>query len=250
MNKVMKIAIITPYCKESVDQIKECHLSVISQKVDADITHFLIADGFPLDEINSWDAKHIILSDCHNDFGNTPRGIGGLLADTEGYDFISYLDADNWFHENHLNSMLEEWVKNKNPIICCFRSFHKVNGEELLINESDENALMHVDTSCFLINRISFDILDIWLKTPKKLCGICDRVFYAAIKWKEYKISFTKKRSVAYRTRYKIHYKNQDTSNLDLKSTDEIRKSFEYLITSEGISDCINSIKFWPKTYL
>jgi len=146
--------------------------------------------------------------------------------------------------------MLEKWGEDKSPITSCFRSFYKTDGQKLLVSEKDENEFRHVDTSCYLINRVSFDILDIWLKTPKKLSAIGDRIFFAAIKWKGYKMSFTKKRTVAYRSRLNVHYKNEDLKNLDLKSPDEMKKSFAYLLTKEGRFDCINSIKFWPKIYL
>jgi hypothetical protein len=74
----MKIAIITPYFKESLDILEQCYNSVLSQEVNTD--HYFIADGFPRNEINSWKVKHIILEKSHNDNGNTPRGIGSKTA--------------------------------------------------------------------------------------------------------------------------------------------------------------------------
>ncbi len=59
---------------------------------------FFVSDGFPNLELMKWNIKHISLPQSHTDYGNTPRGIGSLVADIEGYDFIAYLDADNWFH--------------------------------------------------------------------------------------------------------------------------------------------------------
>ena len=103
----MKIAVITPYYKEPIAYLRKCYESVLSQGTKAD--HFFIADGFPNPELMSWDIKHISLSESHQDNGNTPRGIGAILATAEGYDFIAFLDADNWFHPNHINSMIELW---------------------------------------------------------------------------------------------------------------------------------------------
>ena len=100
----MKIAVITPYYKESTEVLHQCHQSVLTQNVSAD--HFFVSDGFPNVELMKWNIKHISLPQSHTDFGNTPRGIGSLVANIEGYDFIAYLDADNWFHSNHLSSLL------------------------------------------------------------------------------------------------------------------------------------------------
>jgi glycosyltransferase involved in cell wall biosynthesis len=98
----MKIAVITPYYKESIEFLRQCHKSVINQDISTDhcLTHFFIADGFPNEEVMKWNIKHITLPQAHSDNGNTPRGIGSILADVEGYDFIAYLDADNWFYPN------------------------------------------------------------------------------------------------------------------------------------------------------
>jgi len=74
----MKIAIITPYFKESLDILKQCYNSFVAQQVNAD--HYSVADGFPRNEINSWEVKHIILEKSHDDNGNTPRGIGSKIA--------------------------------------------------------------------------------------------------------------------------------------------------------------------------
>lgn len=95
-----RIAVITPYYKEPTAMLHQAHLSVAAQDIAAD--HFLVADGFPNPEIANWNARHVPLPQAHADNGNTPRSVGSLLADAEGYDFIAYLDADNWFQPDHL----------------------------------------------------------------------------------------------------------------------------------------------------
>jgi glycosyltransferase involved in cell wall biosynthesis len=169
-----KIAVITPYYKEPLEVLKKCHESVMSQSISA--THFFIADGFPREELTQWNIKHISLAQGHDDNGDTPRGIGGLLADVEGYDFVAYLDADNWFHENHLQSMLDKWIETKSDVICSFRTYHQINGEEILVEEPDENSFYHVDTSCFFIHKNAFDIIrhnhkGFFVQAILKACG-------------------------------------------------------------------------------
>ncbi|MDP9057509.1 MAG: glycosyltransferase [Pseudomonadota bacterium] len=197
------IAVVTPYYRESVEILRQCHRSVVDQKAD----HFMIADGFPVDEIDSWDVQHIKLPRAHSDNGNTPRGLGSLLAKSQGYDFIAWLDADNWYHPGHLQSLLALHEQTGSTICSSFRSFHDLAGQPLDVTEADEDALQHIDTSCYLIHRSSFDVVGIWLDMPRELAPICDRVFLAQILRQGRSVQSTGLRSVAFRTQYACHYR-------------------------------------------
>ena len=95
-----RYAIITPYYKEDRGVLERCIQSVKGQSVPAD--HFLISDGFPQDWLENAGVRHLRLGKAHSDAGNTPRGLGALLAASEGYDGIGLLDADNWYDKNHV----------------------------------------------------------------------------------------------------------------------------------------------------
>jgi cellulose synthase/poly-beta-1,6-N-acetylglucosamine synthase-like glycosyltransferase len=101
-----RIAVITPYYAETLDVLRQGHDSVLTQDVEAEVDHFLIADGFSNPAIDRWKASNIALPVAHRNNGNTPRAVGTLLAAAEGYDFITFLDGDNWCHQNHLSSLL------------------------------------------------------------------------------------------------------------------------------------------------
>lgn len=94
----MKVAVITPYYKESLDILQKCHESVKKQNHPS--LHVMVADGFPVDDISQWDCNHIILPLGHNDIGSTPRLLGSYHAIGLGYDAIAFLDADNWYRED------------------------------------------------------------------------------------------------------------------------------------------------------
>ena len=64
-------AVITPYYKEDL-AIRKDYKSCLTQTHK--VNHFIVADGYPNNAIDSWDANHVILSNSHNDYGNTPRG--------------------------------------------------------------------------------------------------------------------------------------------------------------------------------
>src|SRR5205814_1150110 len=117
-----KIAVITPYCREPLDVLAQCHESVLAQ--GAEVDHFMVADGYPREEVNAWNARHVVLPLAHADGGSTPRAVGSILADAEGYDFIAYLDADNWYAPGHIASLLE-LHRSSGALVCsCFRTFH------------------------------------------------------------------------------------------------------------------------------
>ncbi len=239
-----KIAVITPYYKESLEVLFQCYESVLKQGIAVD--HFFIADGFPLAEVASWKVQHIILPRAHGDDGNTPRAVGSLLAETEGYDFISYLDADNWFHEHHLSTLLSLWEQTKASVCCSWRTMHELDGTLLNITESDERSFEHVDTSCFLLHRSAFDCISVWHRSPKILSPVCDRVFFKAIKSKRHTLAFSQLATVAYRTPYAVHYQAAGRPvPLNAKTPDKYRAITDYIYSQAGIDEMISLLGFW-----
>ena len=241
----MKIAIITPYFKESLDVLEQNYKSVIDQDLNTD--HYFIADGYPLDAISKWKVKHIILDKNHDDNGNTPRGVGSRKVRELNYDFLAYLDADNWFHKNHLKSLINLYNKTKANICCAKRTFHHINGDDLKISEMPEDKFEHVDTSCFLIHNSAFEASKIWEKMPKILSPICDRIFYKSIIiHKKYSIAFSNLRTVAFRSQYSSHYKTANQKP-PLKSKELIGKeSYDWLKTEVGKKISKETLGFWP----
>lgn len=245
----MKIAVITPYYKESIEVLKKCHDSVVAQ--NADVDHFMVADGFPLAEIDQWKVRHVKLPNAHGDNGNTPRAIGGLLAQSGGYDFVAYLDADNWYHPNHLESMLELYSKTGDSVLSCFRTIHTLDGDEMWITEPQELRLKHVDTSCLMLHRDAFELLTVWTNMDKLLGPICDRIFFAAIKHRRFNIRSTGKKTVAFRSQYAAHYKFAKIDVPEgMKTSSEFTPSYDYIKSIDGIQSCIKNLGFWPLPYL
>ena len=98
----LRVAVITPYYRESLEMLQFCHDSVRTQTYPC--THFLVADGHARPEISGWAVQHLILPQAHGDDGNTPRCLGSLSAMKQGFDVITYLDADNWYYPNHIDA--------------------------------------------------------------------------------------------------------------------------------------------------
>lgn len=244
-----RIAVITPYFDEPLAYLEQCHRGVIAQGVNAD--HLMVADGQPRDCIDGWNARHVKLAAPHGDFGNTPRGIGSQIASKEGYDFIAYLDADNWYHVGHLKSLLQLWEQSRSAVCCSFRTFHDADGDDLGTYEEEEVKLLHVDTSCFLIHRSGFDCLPVWLTMPKPLACIGDRVLLAAFLHRKLTIASTRARTVAYRTMASAHYRlagrpvPEGARDIDHKAV-----ALAYLSSEEGAASCVRALGFTPLSYI
>jgi glycosyltransferase involved in cell wall biosynthesis len=243
-----RVAVITPYYKEPLTMLQGCHASVRRQGEHVD--HFLIADGHPQAAIDHWQAKHVVLPSSHDDNGNTPRGVGSLLARSEDYDYIAYLDADNWFLDGHIQSLQDHIGETKAHVATSFRHFYDLSDQVLDVSERAEERLKHVDTSCYLVSRAAFPVTHVWGSMPKILSTLCDRVFFAALKHHRYVVSSTRKKTVAFRTRYVFHYQKAGRPLPDNpKTTAEFKPGLTYLKSSRGIEESVNQLGFWPLGY-
>jgi glycosyltransferase involved in cell wall biosynthesis len=171
-----RFAVVTPYYKESPELLRRCIDSVLAQ--DAPCDHFVVADGFPQDWLDAQPVRHIKLDRNHADFGNTPRGLGSLLAASEGYEGIAFLDADNWFDADHVSACVAAAEKfgpglSQCDYVIARRRFRHVDGSELPTPVEDSFA----DTSCFVVLRGAFHVLSHWVLMPKRIAPICDKVF-------------------------------------------------------------------------
>ncbi|HEX8961577.1 MAG TPA: hypothetical protein VF801_01130 [Rhodocyclaceae bacterium] len=241
-----KIAVVTPYYKEPVAMLRQCHESVIGQDVEADVIHYMIGDGVECEAIRGWDAVHLVLPKGHADNGNTPRAIGCVLAESAEVDFIAYLDADNWFRENHLSSLLKLHQQTGAPVCCSWRTFHTMDGTEMPISEGDENSNQHVDTSCFLISRDAFGINSVWYRMPKALSPCCDRIFYSALKNEKLPMVHSCLRTVAFRTQYASHFIDAGWPVPEGVKGNTLAAPYTFLMTRKGIKECIDKLGFWP----
>ena len=178
----MKIAIITPYYSETHEQISRCIESVSSQGIN--IEHFLIADGNPRISIESLGIRHIVLDQNHNDYGNTPRAIGGLIAASEGFDAVGFLDADNWLDNNHVSTCLNS-IENspRTPdYIICRRRWVRIDGSTLPYESLEDTDGSHVDTNCLILLRGSLHTVARWGLIPSQLSSVGDRIFVAGLR--------------------------------------------------------------------
>jgi len=240
-----RIAVVTPYYKEPEQVLWQCHQSVLNQGVEA--THFMVADGFPNSRVAQWNVQHVVLPSAHGDNGNTPRGVGAMLAASEGFDFIAYLDADNWYEDFHLSSLLELHASGGYDVCCSFRNYYTLEGELLTsVTEPDEDNFTHVDTSCFLVHRNGFGSNTIWFSMPIELSPICDRVFFKGLRFARYRVGFSLLRTVAFRSQYEFHYLSAGINPPSDVKRDVGFNAREWMTTVDGASVCVRTLGFLP----
>jgi Glycosyl transferase family 2 len=178
--------IVTPYYKESRAKLERCIASVSAQTYRPD--HLLVADGYPVDWIETAGVRHLRLDRAHGDFGNTPRALGMMIGIAERYDAIALLDADNWYESDHVERCWSAASGNCDYVVA-LRRFRRPDGSIMPIK--DEPIDRHVDTSCFFFLEGSYTTLPLWGTMPREISPICDRIFYAALKARRMRQSVT-----------------------------------------------------------
>ncbi len=180
----MKVAVITPYYRESLAWLRQCHDSVLAQTHPC--RHFMVADGFANEAVAGWDLSHTVLAQAHADYGNTPRAIGALQAHTEGYDAVAFLDADNWLYPEHIATMVRLHQQTGAVVCTATRTLHRLDGSLMFVDrESDGDK--HADTNCMFFTRALFKLLPLWVMMPIQMAPQCDRVLWSAIKMRDCK---------------------------------------------------------------
>lgn len=197
-------AIITPYFKETPEILKRCIDSVKHQSIKAD--HFLISDGYPQDWLDGAGVRHLRLGTAHNDLGNTPRGLGALLAISEGYKGIGFLDADNWYDPDHV----EQGCTAANSIegaqadfIAARRRIWLSDGTVTTVGEDGD----HIDTNCYWLLEGSFPVVHHWLTMLPQVAAIGDRIFSRVVRAHLLAMNITKSETVNYVGSYEYYYR-------------------------------------------
>lgn len=201
----MRIAVVTPYCRETLEQLKRCHDSVAQQTVPC--THFLVADGFPMAEADAWDCIHI-KAPHHNDYGDTPRLIGTSSASSLKYDAILLLDGDNWFEPNHVETLLNVQKQTNADVVTCARMLRRSPDLSVMGVDFESDGVHFNDTNCYLVMKSAFPLFRAWAFKDPKLGIVGDRIFWNAVKSVEgdIKVARSPAPTINYVTTFSCHY--------------------------------------------
>lgn len=192
----MKVAVITPYYKEPQAWLARCLTSVREQTHPA--THFVVSDGFPQDWVDEAGVRHLKLDRAHGDYGNTPRTMGAMLAVSEGYDAVAFLDGDNWYAPDHIERCVTVAQQNDVDFVTSSRHWARADGSVIDIHVKEDHDGTHVDTNCFFLLRGAFHTIPRWGLMPKPMTMWCDRFFLGSLRGEGLLEASTNARTVYY----------------------------------------------------
>jgi len=202
----MKVAVVTPYHRESDSKLARCMASVAAQTHPA--THFMVADGFPRDSVAAAPGvRHVVLPQAHGDNGNTPRGIGALSALNAGFDAFAFLDADNWLAPDHVASLVEAVQKTGAAVAFSDRRIVLPDGTLVEWPDTGDQQRKHVDTSSFFITADAAFLLPYWATMDQPTSPCCDRVMLELVRAFNVLHVFTGQPTLFFESNYSYHYR-------------------------------------------
>jgi hypothetical protein len=200
----MRIAVITPYFRESLDQLRRCHDSVAAQ-THGDVTHFMVADGHPQAGIDAWPVRHLPLPWNHKDFGDTPRAVAAMSACSQGFDAIAFLDADNWYEPDHLETVVRRQAETGAHIVTATRNLIRPDGSVMAVCKQS-NGVDFCDMNCFFITRAAFAVIGAWAFKDPRASIVDDYVLWMIIKNSRATLAHCGEPTVNYQTMWAMTY--------------------------------------------
>jgi glycosyltransferase involved in cell wall biosynthesis len=177
----MRVAVVTPYYKEPAEWLGRCIRSVREQTREA--THFVVADGHPQDWVDDAGVRHLKLDRAHGDYGNTPRALGAMLAVSEGYDAIAFLDGDNWYAPEHVQRCVEAAERHPEAdYVTAMRHWARADGSVMTLRMEEDLDGSHVDTNCYFLLRGAFHTIPRWGLMPRPMAMWCDRFYLGSLR--------------------------------------------------------------------
>ena len=177
-----RYCVVTPYFKEDPELLNRCLESVARQTVAVD--HILVADGFPQPWLSSKPVRHIMLDRAHADYGNVARGVGALLAVAEKYSGIAFLDADNWYDDDHIESCLAAAQASSDCVfVAAQRRFVRPDGSVMVsVRPAEIPHADHIDTNCYFFLPNAYQFVHRWCTMPQELSESGDHLFYLLLR--------------------------------------------------------------------
>lgn len=203
MARSFRVAVVTPYHETPLDWLHRCHQSVLAQSYPA--THIMVADGAPIDVVDKLDARHIVFTGPHHDFGDTPRAVGAIAAVRGGFDALAFLDADNWLEPGHIANLVDLHRASGAAVCTSARNLHHLDGT-LMGTCYQVDGKTFVDTNCLLLTRAAFRVVPILFEMNERLHAVGDRVLWHQIKRLGLETAHSPAPTVCYRTAFLEHY--------------------------------------------
>lgn len=208
----MKVAVITPYYRESEAVLRRC-LDSVQRQTHGDFVHYMVADGHPRPDVLADYARMVAvnLPSAHADYGCTPRSVGAVLALNEGADVVCFLDADNLLESEHLESLVSTYRAASSQgkalhAVFASRYIFLPGHEHLRLVDAEDMSRRHVDTSCISFHSSAAFMWPLWGMIPRAATPICDRVMFDLARSHGLYMAWTDRFTVLYGSNWSTHY--------------------------------------------
>ena len=201
----MKPAVITPYHQETLEILERCHRSVCSQT--AKVTHIHGGRWQQQGRHRSmgWPTSGSVATRPQELWKYTP-GLGALMAASQGYEPIFFLDADNWFKPNHVELALELHHNDPSIDVVISRRNIVLDDGSILHEAPEDVEQLFADTSTLCLFKRAYRSLSLWTLMPNGLAPICDRVIYQCLKALPLKLHWHSEKTLMFESHYANHY--------------------------------------------
>lgn len=202
----MKVAVITPYHDPQSPYLEQCLKSVRDQTY-SNLIHVTIGDGCILKKEKDLEGIHnISLPKNINNYGDSPRSIGVVYAFSIGADAVTFLDSDNWYAKDHIETMVKHCIATNSDVVTSLRYLSHLDGTVMgVCPESDGKVFC--DTNCLLVTKNLAEEAGLWWLIPDDMHVIDDRVMWDTLIHATDRIASTQSASVYYRTAFEFHYR-------------------------------------------
>jgi hypothetical protein len=167
----------------------------------------MVADGFPNSAVDDLAVDHIRLPKSHADVGSTPRLIGCYHAIGLGVDAVAFLDADNWYRDDHIENLVNLHTNTCAQFLSSGRMLCRLDGSIMALCPYTDPEKF-IDTSCMMFARDAFHVLANWVLMPSYAHIIGDRVMLHYIKAAAVRRAHSDESSVYYRCGKEGVYRN------------------------------------------
>jgi glycosyltransferase involved in cell wall biosynthesis len=200
----MRVAVITPCYNAPPPWLDQCRRSVLAQTFPC--THILVNDGGETPRVEAGGAVQVAhLPGPHHDAGNAGRAVGSVLAICQGFDALTYLDADNWYEPRHLETLVAVHQASGAAVCSSGRALYAPDGT-LLGPCPEVDGERFVDTNCLFLTAAAFRVVAAWYLVPRGHALAADRCVWQAVKDLKLRRAHTHLPTVAYRTTWRVHF--------------------------------------------
>ena len=197
--------VVTPVGPLHTSALARCIESVRRQSMRTE--HIVVCDGFWPDGSVDLRGLQVLRTGARaDDFGDTPRALGAALALTEGAAVLAFLDADNWYHRDHVASLVRTWDNSSPAVLASRRMLCEPSGRPIGRCEVSGYDHQFADTSCLALAGDAVSLGTAWGEVPAYAHPIGDRYFWAAICRRVPNLHLSGRVTVGYATSHPADY--------------------------------------------